>query len=81
MEIVSLIFGIIVIVLFFGLPLASIVWFLVSLIRFFMAPGSDGTLRKKRGRMLLISGITMVALVSAFLILVYLIMRQAVAHM
>lgn len=55
---------IIFLVLFFLVPIAAVVWFVVSLVRFVKTPKSDPK-RRSRGTMALISGIVMGLAVAA----------------
>ena len=73
------IFVIIIEILFFGLPLASAIWFLVSLIRFLVTP-KDDPVRAKRKKMMIISAIPAAILCAVFVALLILI-GIAVSHM
>lgn len=64
----------------FGIPAASLIWFIVSFVRYLKAPKSDKELRKKRQLPLIISAIVFAVLLFAILAIIIL-FAMAMSHM
>lgn len=64
----------------FGLPLAVLIWFVVSLVQFLKTPKDDEKLRKERKTALITSGVLSAILAVAITALMILVM-MAISHM
>lgn len=64
----------------FGLPLLSLVWFIVDLVLFLKCPKEDTKKRRKCRIQLILSGILAFIFVGGLTLLLY-ILSQAVTHM
>jgi len=71
---------IVIYLIFWGLPVLSVIWFCVSLVNFLRADKQDLKLRKKRKILLIISSILMVIFVGGVIAIIIAI-SQAMAHM
>ena len=71
--------GMLILILFFGLPIGTVIWFVVSLVLFLRTPKDDPLFRGRRIR-LIVSGILAGVLVTAVVALVILLMI-AIVHM
>lgn len=66
--------------IFIGVPLASLVWFIVDLVLFLKCPKEDKEKRRKCRIQLILSGILAFIFVGGIMLLLYIISR-AVEHM
>ncbi len=64
----------------FGVPLAVLIWFIVSLIKYLTTPAQEVELRKRRRTMLIFSGVLTAVFVLAIVGLIALVM-MSIAHM
>lgn len=76
----EIIFNIMIYLMIFGVPLAVLIWFVVSLIKYFTTPAQEAELRKRRRKMLIFSGILTAVFVLAIVGLIVLVM-MSIAHM
>ncbi len=76
-EIIS---EIMVYLMIFGVPLAVLIWFIVSLIKYLTTPAQEVELRKRRRTMLIFSGVLTAVFVLAIVGLIALVM-MSIAHM
>lgn len=80
MEVVKVMQEILIFGIIFGLPLAAVIFFIVSLIQFLVTEKTDTTRRKKRKIQLIIATVIAGILVLGLVALVVL-MALAMAHM
>mgnify|MGYP001138420268 FL=1 len=72
--------SIIIYLIFFGIPIGALIWFIVSLILFFRTDKSNAKLRKKRLILLIISAVTAGVLVLSVASIMIMLMF-AISHM
>ncbi len=72
--------GILSYAVIFGIPAASLIWLIVSVIRYLKVPKSDKELRKKRQLHLIISAIVFAVLLFAILA-IFILFAMAMSHM
>lgn len=72
--------SIIIYLIFFGIPIGALIWFIVSLILFFKTDKSNAKLRKKRLILLIISAVTAGILVLSVASIMIMLMF-AISHM
>lgn len=72
--------SIIIYLIFFGIPIGALIWFIVSLILFFRTDKSNAKLRKKRLILLIISAVTAGILVLSVASIMIMLMF-AISHM
>ncbi len=70
----------IIYLIFFGIPVGALIWFIVSLILFFRTDKSNAKLRKKRLILLIISAVTAGILVLSVASIMIMLMF-AISHM
>lgn len=70
----------IIYLIFFGIPIGALIWFIVSLILFFRTDKSNAKLRKKRLILLIISAVTAGILVLSVASIMIMLMF-AISHM
>ncbi len=70
----------IIYLIFFGIPIGALIWFIVSLILFFRTDKSNAKLRKKRLILLIISAVTAGVLVLSVASIMIMLMF-AISHM
>lgn len=66
--------------LFFTLPVAVFIWFMVSLVLFLRTPKEEKELRHGRKEQLIVSSVLMLIFVGGFILLLVL-LSLAIAHM
>ena len=72
--------SIIIYLIFFGIPIGALIWFIVSLILFFRTDKSNAKLRKERLILLIISAVTAGVLVLSVASIMIMLMF-AISHM
>ncbi len=76
----EIIFNIMIYLMIFGVPLATLIWFIVSLIKYLTTPAQEVELRKTRRTMLIFSGVLTAFFALVIVGLIVLVM-MSIAHM